>query len=328
MPASAILLASGQAHPAGIAVDGENVYWNNGGQSHSYGGRVPVMLPSTDGSVMKCAIGGCNGAPTALVSGITGMPIAGGFAVGGGDVFWSQMLPAADSGTSDAVVACATAGCGGNPILLSPGGAFAIATDNENVFWTGSGTVMECAVDGCNAAPTSFGSFDETLAIAVDNTDVYFMGGGLWTCPKSGCNGNPTNLLRLGALALDSAAGLAVDGNNIYWASGFSQGQGAIIACPKTGCRNGPPSLVSGLNSPYTIATDGVDVYWIDRAESAACAWPQGNTARIARCAVTGCNNQPTVLASQLADPLALTVDNQNVYWTDTGTGEVWQMPK
>jgi hypothetical protein len=63
-------LASNQADPSGIAVDGASVYWTN----------------YRDGTVMKVAIGG--GAITTLASG-QGDP--SGIAVDGTSVYWADM---------------------------------------------------------------------------------------------------------------------------------------------------------------------------------------------------------------------------------------------
>lgn len=47
-----------EVHPVVMAVDGTHVYWGN----HGIGG--------TDGAVMRCAVGGCNGAPEQLATNV------------------------------------------------------------------------------------------------------------------------------------------------------------------------------------------------------------------------------------------------------------------
>ena len=64
-----VLLAGGLNNPAGIAVDATSVYWVDEG----------------DGTVMKCAIAGCSGAPSVLAAGQT-HPVA--IAVDTQNVYW------------------------------------------------------------------------------------------------------------------------------------------------------------------------------------------------------------------------------------------------
>jgi hypothetical protein len=340
--ASAILLAAGQANPAGLAVDGANVYWINLGPEQLAGGLLKPYPVYSSGSVMTCAIGGCNSAPTALATavdnGVASTPTTpNAIAVGGGNVFWDEYLTTADAGVVAAVVACATTGCAGTPTTFGPGFANALATDDQSVYWTetdrssGIEQILGCALAGCGDLPSTVGTIWSGILsprLAMDNTNVYFFtGSGLCTCPKTGCHNEPTVLLPFAAVPAAST-NLAVDANNVYWVTTQPDGVGAVFACPKTGCSNGPKTLASGLNTPSAVATDGENVYWTEGPNVAACGWGPGNTARIARCSVSGCDNQPTTLAAQLAQPAGLALDSQNVYWTDMGTGQVWQMPK
>ena len=95
--------------PMGIVADAENAYWTAGG------------------AVLKCAIGGCGGAPTTLGFG------GGSLAVDSTSVYWSD-------GTS--ILECAIDGCGENPITLATGQANpqGIAVDSTSVYWTNEGT--------------------------------------------------------------------------------------------------------------------------------------------------------------------------------------------
>ncbi len=72
------MLAASQSNPFFIATDGINVYWTN------VGNGPPT---ANDGTVMKCAVGGCGGAPTTIASAQSG---PSGIAVDGTSVYWAD----------------------------------------------------------------------------------------------------------------------------------------------------------------------------------------------------------------------------------------------
>lgn len=163
-----------------------------------------------------------------------------------------------------------------------------LAVDSANVYWvnsgdcvTASGSVMMCAIGGCGDKPTTLASgLVCPWALAVDATTVY------WTS-LGDTNDQPLN-----------GPGAAI---------------GSVMTCPIAGCNNAPTTLVSGIDSPQTLAVDATNVYWTD---------PVAQT--VDKCAIGGCGNTPTVLASGVGDVLGLAVDATSVYWAQ---GSVMQVP-
>ena len=73
--------------------------------------------------------------------------------------------------------------------------------------------------------------------------------------------------------------------------------------------------LASGQQLPHGIATDGTNVYWVNRSNGTA------NSGTIQKCAVGGCAGGPTTIASGQDTPSKIAVDGTKVYWTGGGAG-------
>lgn len=322
--AGARVIASGQAAPAALSVAGENVYWLNLGTNASMG---KVVAPWTNGQIMKCAITGCEDAPTALVSklvdGIVDTPT--GFATNGTDVYWNNGTlspPNAPAGLAK----CSVSGCPLGSEVAGAGPAWQIALDGKNVYWTThSAEVLTCPLSGCGSSPTALWSADLAPAasgIAVDASDVYWStaNGEVMKCALSGCNNTPTVLVGATA-ALAATNQIALDDANVYVVDANPAGQGRVVGCAKAGCGSNPAELAIGLNAPRALVTDGVNVYWIERGANSVDGQSVSGAGSVRRCAVGGCNNPPTTIASGLTAPTAIAVDGSNVYWAEWGTG-------
>jgi hypothetical protein len=283
-----VILASAQGAPSGIAVDPANVYWTNG----------------RDGTVMECAIGGCNGHPTPLASN-QNMP--GAIVVDATNVYWT---------TNVGVVRCAIAGCNGSPTSLSSvsqGSIWAIASDGSNIYWTNEVGVFKCASSGCGTPINLAGFQPGPQSIAVDSTNVYWAAGGqIMSCPTAGCAGNATMLVSRS----DTPISLASDGTSLYWIevmTGGSVGVGGIVKCAISNCSSTITPLASDGWSG-TIALDPTSVYWTSVRGSNS----NSSATTVSQCAVDGCNQAPTTLetAQGVDSSGALAVDATSVYWT------------
>jgi hypothetical protein len=333
--AGIITLASGQAGPGGIAVDDTSVYWINIGRNTTTNGKAP--MPDVEGQIMKCAIGGCNGTPSALANGLTTFPESTPIplVVAAGNVYWNELF--LDGGASQMIAQVPTTAQGVTPVALTAGFAWAMASDGRSIYWTtNSGvSVMACALSGCAGAPLTLWTGlaqtpnQLTTGVAVDDQNVYWATepGNIMKCAKSDCGGT-TTVIAYGPV---TAAQIAIDATNVYWTTSQPKGLGGVFQCPKAGCDNGPTTLVSGLSSAYGIATDGVNVYWAELGDGGCCVGGTG-VGRIAMCAVSGRSDGPRTLAGGLSNPEGIAVDAKNVYWTTSGpdakSGQVMMMAK
>ena len=138
-----------------IAIDATNVYWANDGS----------------GTIMKCALAGCGGSPTVIVSSVIG-PY--GIAINASNVFWAtgtQLLACdLDVCTAPTTIAADTT------VTTEPD---VIAADAQRIYW-GSWAygLRTCPVTGCGAlSPAAIGPTKDVGAVAIDATNVYWTTG-------------------------------------------------------------------------------------------------------------------------------------------------------
>jgi hypothetical protein len=307
-----LVIATGQSMPAALVVDSQNVYWRNLGILADP--EPPYPGPYSHGQLMSSPVGSAS--PTVLGSELTDAPEAfdpAALALAGGLLYFSQAPPFA----AQNLVTCAISGCAGAPTVLLTGAELAtLAVDAGSVYWT------DFSASAVLSVPLSGGSVTT-----------------LWTPPV------------VGAPGVGVASGLAIDGNDLYWANGSS-----ILTCPKSGCGAAPTTVAAqALSFKSVVVVDANNVYWTDsnpfrtgkiyECPKSGCGttptvladgidgarglavdaddvyWVEYYGGTIFRCAISGCANQPTLLAAQLSFPIAIAVDDHNVYWTEAGDG-------
>ena len=235
------VLASGQASPAGIAVDGTNVYWTNAG-----------VGDGTHGSLMKLDLA------THVVSELAhDEPWLGiGLRAIGGDLYFQGdgvrvLRLSLNATTSD---------------QLWPDSGKDLTTDGTQLYWTEydapgvGGRVMAMPLAG---GPPSVLADQQSWAfgIAVDATTVYWseQGGGTGTgridsVPRGG--GTPTTLTS-GDQILKT---FAVDATHVYYAQ-----YGALLSVPLAGGAPTLRAIVQGGGCPEgNMSVHGASVYWTD----------------------------------------------------------------
>jgi hypothetical protein len=176
---------------------------------------------------------------------------------------------------------CKSGAC--QPLVLGTGDPTDLAVDTSGVYWTDvvAGTVNVCALDGCNLHPTVLSTDAPLGPITLDTSNVYFAtpSNDIVQCPKAGCGANP-NLL---TLANGTVFSMVLQANTLYW----STASGTVSSCPTSGCASATTTLATQQGFPQPIMVDSSFVYWLN---------PSLN--QVLSCALTGCNQMPTLLSS------------------------------
>jgi hypothetical protein len=318
-----MVLAAGQQAPIGLAVHGENVYWMNGGHNNTTNAKTPAS--TTGGQVRKCAIRSCSDLVTVLAadrqvgpSSVYPFPIV----TDGKDVYWSDQTPQDDHDQAlSGLFKCSVNGCAGAPRKIGTR-ARTLAVYDGRLYWTAGG-VYTCKEDDCESTTSSVGPTPMALGIAVDATGVYWSTEGkqsVRSCALEGCD--EPNLLDPNDGTSRNLQQVALTSTHVYIADRTPVGFGQILVCPKSGCNGNPVALASGLSEPNSIATDGVNVYWAETGDYLANGANVPNAGSIRKCAVTGCANAPTTIASAAGFPTGIAVDEWFVYWAEQGASE------
>jgi hypothetical protein len=120
----------------------------------------------------------------------------------------------------------------------------------------------------------------------------------------TGASAHTSYPIRIGILLsgiTDDVQAVAVDSTDVYWATGNP------VKVAKTPIGGGTATTL--FTGQGAVSNGGLAVYGGYLYASASGA--------ILKCAVGGCNNQPTTLAPVPFGPTSVAVDSQNIYWPD-----------
>jgi hypothetical protein len=230
---TAVTLASNQAMPAEIAVDGAFVFWTNAHQ----------------GGVFKVPIGG--GALITLAPGDTGST---GLALDAAYVYWAN--------GNDAEI-LKVPKSGGSVVTLNVGVVQHVGRLRESngaLFWASSnasGPLVAMSVNGGAVVAVGSDPSAGLNALAVNTASIYWATGAELLAVPVG--GSTLSTLFGGRNGVNLPVGLAVDPTDIYWADGQ---QGAILTRPLSG--GSLATLLHGSVSdrPQSVAVDASNLYF------------------------------------------------------------------
>ena len=209
---------------------------------------------------------------------------------------------------SIAVICGVVVACGGADTTLGGDGG------NDTGTGTDGGGGNDVVTVSCDAGLTSCGGQ------CIDTQSDMNNCGGCGVICNTACTAGVCQLIAptcdAGTISqVGDNACLTIDSTNVYWASGFANGN--VWKIPLGG---GCPSLVIGQqNVPHGMASDGTDLYFADQGTAQALG-------SIQKIAVSGTTATP--IATLQSSPLDVLVDATNVYWTSSGDGSVWKSDK
>ena len=205
------------------------------------------------------------------------------------------------------------------------------ALDSEDGGGSSSGGGDDGSGGGCTDPCTMATGLDHPFMMTADEANVYWTefgddeyagNGSVKSCPAAGCGAGPL----VYAVLQSAPRGIAVDAQNVYWATATSQDQnGAIWSCAIAGC-GGKPTKVVDANVPYGIALDGTYVYWVDNYDDTVNRAPKaGGSMRVLWDAGSGAvnNGQECVVDGTFA---YVTDQDFNLYRVPVGGGDIVQM--
>jgi hypothetical protein len=253
--AKRIELASGQGHPYGIAVSGNNVYWTS-----TDDGAIRTALKGAAGFAAGIYLDGTDGgatrSPTALLANTD-------------NLVWIDTNFGGD--TRGGIIECPIAGCT-NPhaINIFQSGAVGLTFSTPDVFWTAGGSagyVATCPNCTYNMDPPKLGgAIPSPAGLSADSDALYVATesepGGVLKIEKAGGTAKPL------ISGQNRPFGIVVDDTYVFFTTRGTDGaaDGTVTRMSKLDGSN-PTPIATGLRSPAWIVADLDYVYWTNEAD-------------------------------------------------------------
>jgi len=199
---------------------------------------------------------------------------------------------------------CEAGACKPGVFAKEQDGAFAMTSDDANLYWTngGSGSVMKAPKTG-GAALELAKAQKKPQGIALDATGVY------WT--QNDAEGAVMEIAKAGGstpvkIADDkNTLGIAVDVTSVY----FTATGGRIVKAPLSGAAL-PSDLAKDQPTPVAMAATSNDLYWLNQGS--------GSDGALMKLGLAS-GGTPTAFASGLQKPTAFVIDTTDIYIASKG---------
>jgi hypothetical protein len=158
------------------------------------------------------------------------------------------------------------------------------------------------------------------LSLTYDSDWVYYVNRQeqeVMKVPKD-ASGNPSVLVS----GLAGPQDIVEVSGTLYFTDADTPGMNGTLKCvPSTG--GSVTTIVSGLNQPGSLETDGTDLYFAEIA-------PGTTNGRIWRVSAACAPGSPTALADGLSEPAGIAVGttDSDLYFTEREGGRIWRVPK
>lgn len=214
---------------------------------------------------------------------------------------------------------CLTGTCVGGvcqPFTLTTLGSVGskMVTDDTDLYLRDSFNIYRCPLPSCAGGKVTVGTAcaagDNYRDIAINpaKTALYYVSssskGQVKRCTLPGCTGEVVFADNQAALG----SNIAVDSNNVYWASATAMSQCAVTAavpCPGTAVP------ISGNGLRDIVSDNAGTLYWSNTG---------GGT--IGRCALPSCGGAVTI-SSGLSSPIKTALIGSKLYWLNFGASQV-----